>query len=510
MICIFAYCIWCYIEYMKRVFALLLSLLVITAGLSAQEGYYSSLDMVKGGAALKDSLYNIIRVHKQISYGSGVNSTWGAFYTTDAIDDNGKLRVADMYSDIVRYFGNKGDVVQGMNIEHSVAKSWWGGDKNNAYHDLHHLNPSDATANSRKSNYPLGKLTSVTWDNGVTFVGKAVVDGKSENAYEPCDEYKGDFARTFMYMFTCYQNLTWSYTWMNYANSTYPTLKPWAVDMLLQWHKQDPVSEKEIARNNAVYQVQGNRNPYIDYPQLADYVWGDSIDYTFNFAGKVIGGGSAGGGDKDEDEGEQGSGNFSGEHFVIVTDASKLAVGDSLIIAYDNYAMGAQNGNYRLSVDIEVADDRISSYGDDVQIVVLKKGVISGTFALYTGDGYLAAASSSSNYIATEDNLDADGSWTIDIDSSNDAVVEAQGTHTRNILQYNTSAPRFTCYKGTQKSVKIYAKSKKETTSIENPECENLAGGIYNSQGLLLPENINLKDLSPGVYIINKKKILVK
>ena len=140
----------------------------------------------------------------------------------------------------------------------------------------------------------------------------------------------------------------------------------------------------------------------------------------------------------------------------------------------------------------------------------LKKGVISGTFALYTGDGYLAAASSSSNYIATEDNLDADGSWTIDIDSSNDAVVEAQGTHTRNILQYNTSAPRFTCYKGTQKSVKIYAKSKKETTSIENPECENLAGGIYNSQGLLLPENINLKDLSPGVYIINKKKILVK
>ena len=256
---------------------LLLSLFAVVV--LAQADYYKSVDGVNGGATLKTALYELIKNHKKISYGSGESSTWGAFYTTDAVVENGKRRVLDMYSAEKRYFGSKGSAVSGMNIEHSVAKSWWGGTQNNAYCDLHHLNPSDQNANSRKSNYPLGELTSVSWDNGVTFVGKANIDGKSnQNAYEPCDEYKGDFARVFMYMFTCYQNLTWEYTWMNYEKSTYPTLKPWAVELLLKWHKQDPVSEKEVNRNNAVYAVQGNRNPFVDYPQLADYVWGDSIN----------------------------------------------------------------------------------------------------------------------------------------------------------------------------------------------------------------------------------------
>ena len=261
----------------------------------AQHDYFADINGIKGGADMKNALYNIIKEHKRISYGSGEDKTWGAFYTTDAVVENGKRRVLDMYSGEKRYFGNKGSAVGGMNIEHSVAKSWWGGTNNNAYCDLHHLNPSDQNANSRKSNYPLGELTSVSWDNGVTFVGKANIDGSSQNAYEPCDEYKGDFARVFMYMFTCYQDLTWEYTWMNYEKSTYPTLKPWAVALLLKWHKQDPVSEKEINRNNAVFAIQGNRNPYVDYPQLADYVWGDSVNYTFKLpTGTEVGTGGTG------------------------------------------------------------------------------------------------------------------------------------------------------------------------------------------------------------------------
>ena len=264
---------------------LLLQFFAITA--FAQHDYFADIDGVKGGAEMKNALYNIIKEHKRISYGKGEDKTWGAFYTTDAVVENGKRRVLDMYSNEKRYFGNKGSAVGGMNIEHSVAKSWWGGTTNNAYCDLHHLNPSDQNANSRKSNYPLGELTSVSWDNGVTFVGKANIDGSTQNAYEPCDEYKGDFARVFMYMFTCYQDLTWEHTWMNYEKSAYPTLKPWAVKLLLKWHKQDPVSEKEINRNNAVFAIQGNRNPYVDYPQLADYVWGDSINYIFKLTGGV-------------------------------------------------------------------------------------------------------------------------------------------------------------------------------------------------------------------------------
>ena len=265
----------------KRFFAAFAALFLVLA--AQAQNYYEPVNNLKGGETLKNALHQLLKEHKVISYGSGATSTWGAFYTTDVVPGT-KNQVADMYSNTVRYFGEKGEAVQGMNIEHSVAKSWWGGSKVDAYYDLHHLNPSDANANTAKSNYPLAELDKnekLSFNNGVTFVGKATIDGKKENAYEPCDKYKGDFARVFMYMFTCYQDYEYKYTWMNYACSTYPTLKPWAVELLLKWHEQDPVSEKEVARNNAVYAIQGNRNPFIDFPQLAHYVWGDSVDYTF-------------------------------------------------------------------------------------------------------------------------------------------------------------------------------------------------------------------------------------
>jgi endonuclease I len=499
---------------MNRTYLFLSLLMLSFAGISAQSEYYSSIDMVKGGADLKNALFDIISNHKQISYGSGVNATWGAFYTTDAAVEGNKRRVLDMYSSTARYFGAKGESVDGMNIEHSVAKSWWNGEQNNAYYDLHHLNPSDQTANSKKSNYPLGELTSVSWNNGVAYVGKAVIDGKSENAFEPCDEYKGDFARTYMYMFTCYQNFKWRYTWMNYEQSSYPTLKPWAVEMLLQWHKQDPVSDKEIARNNAVYDIQGNRNPYIDYPQLADYVWGDSVNYVFNFAGNVIGGGGTEGGGDDNGNGDNGggTGSLSGKDFELVTDASLLSVGDSVIITYDSFAMGAQYNKYRLSVDIDIVDGKIDTYSNEVQVVVLQSGSIDNTFALYVGDGYLAAASSSSNNIATVAQINDNASWLITVDSSGNAQVVAQGSYQRNVLQYNVSSPRFSCYKGTQKSVKIYAKSQKNETSIDGVGQDESPTTIYNSRGVAvrITDYVDMKSLPSGVYIINNKKVFVK
>ena len=310
---------------MKRfISSIFLLLLVVCA--TAQNEYYTSVDGVKGGATLKTALHELIKDHKKISYGKGEDKTWGAFYTTDAVVENGQRRVLDMYSNEKRYFGSKGSAVSGMNIEHSVAKSWWGGNENNAYCDIHHLNPSDANANSAKSNYPLAEIQgNPTWENGVTFIGNATINGKSEKVFEPCDEYKGDFARTYMYMFTCYQDLTWKYTWMNYEKNAYPTLKPWAVDLLLKWHEQDPVSEKEVNRNNAVYAVQGNRNPYVDYPQLADYVWGDSINYVFHLTGEVEGGngGNTGGDDN------TGGGDNSGDEEIEIIDGWKIYLNEN-------------------------------------------------------------------------------------------------------------------------------------------------------------------------------------
>jgi len=231
-------------------------------------GYYDAINGKKG-EALKTTLSNLLLNHTVHDY----NSLWTFFKTTDVRDDGS---IWDMYSDVVRTSS------WGMNREHSFPKSWWGGDVNAAYTDINHLYPSDADANMAKSNYPLGVVGNTTFDNGVTRVGRNTFPGYSTDAmvFEPDDAYKGDFARTYFYMVTCYQNLNWRYTYMVDQN-TYPTLKPWAIQLLLGWHRQDPVSAKETNRNEAVFKIQNNRNPFIDYPELVEYLWGTFAGQPF-------------------------------------------------------------------------------------------------------------------------------------------------------------------------------------------------------------------------------------
>ena len=256
----------------------------------APAGYYSSLDG-KSGESLKNQLHNIIAPHTQLTY----SSLWNYFPQTDAYPEqvNGKLIVWDMYSDnwnTLKYFYYGG--TRGLNREHSVPKSWWGnsGSSNSdiekflAGTDLMHLFPSDGPANSAKSNYPLGVVDVSTFSNGVSTVGYPVTGqgGGSSRVFEPDDEYKGDFARVYFYMATCYQDYTWKYTYMFIdKSSSYLSLKPWAYNMLLEWAREDPVSQKEIDRNDAVYRIQGNRNPFVDDPMLMEYIWGNRQGQTY-------------------------------------------------------------------------------------------------------------------------------------------------------------------------------------------------------------------------------------
>ena len=105
--------------------------------------------------------------------------------------------------------------------------------------------------------------------------------------FEPADEYKGDFARTYFYMVTCYQDFDWRYQYMC-MNGTYPSMQQWAIDLLLKWHRGDPVSQKELDRNEQVYLIQANRNPFIDYPDLVEYIWGDKKGQAFKFSGGSV------------------------------------------------------------------------------------------------------------------------------------------------------------------------------------------------------------------------------
>ena len=243
------------------------------------EGYYSSLKGKKG-AELKTAIHNIIKNAKVLEYGSKKGQTWWGFWSTDR-DERGYF--IDRYSSESEWekSTSQGAAGAGMNIEHSFPKSWWGGATVQAYKDLYNLMPCKKEINTTKSNYPMGIVVSGDKGNGWTKVGKGT-DGKWY--WEPADPWKGDFARGYMYMATAYQDYNWS---GNQApqilqQGAYPTLKEWAYKLYIQWAKADKPNALEIKRNNDVAKIQGNRNPYVDFPNLMEYVWGDSTNIAFN------------------------------------------------------------------------------------------------------------------------------------------------------------------------------------------------------------------------------------
>ncbi len=243
------------------------------------EGYYNSLKGKKG-AELKSAVYDIIKDADVLSYGSGNGKTWWGFWLTDRTSDG---RFIDRYSPESDWVQStsQGTVGSGMNIEHSFPKSWWGSTKNQAYQDLYNLMPCESSTNSSKSNYVMGKVSgTASFNNGATKIGSS---DWGVTVWEPADEWKGDFARGYMYMATCYQTLSWTSAGTSIlSNGTYPTLKEAAYKLYIQWAKADKPTQLEITRNNAVSKIQGNRNPFVDFPNLMDYIWGDSINTAFD------------------------------------------------------------------------------------------------------------------------------------------------------------------------------------------------------------------------------------
>lgn len=261
-------------------FAALTMLVTLTSVAAVPSGYYRTL-VGKSGKDLKDAIQTLIEPHTVLRY----NALWYYFYETDMIP-NSNNQVWDMYSNNEYFFTSQSTAsVSGMNKEHSFPKSWWGGgdvsDGFDAYTDLHHLVPSDGPANTAKSNWPLGKVYSASFDNNVSKVGTPVSGqgGGAKKVFEPDDEYKGDFARMYFYVATIYQNYQWvspSGEWMlEQYDDNWKVFNNWSIDLLLQWARNDSVSSKEINRNDAVFRYQNNRNPFIDDPLLCEYIWGN-------------------------------------------------------------------------------------------------------------------------------------------------------------------------------------------------------------------------------------------
>ncbi len=273
---------------------LVIGIFALSANAEYDPDYYAGLEG-KRRENLKAAVKEAVKSHRQLVYMDLPNYWQYSDVYPELV--NGEKRWWEMYSDEVYLIGRFQSAKSSfsankMQREHSVPKSWWkvGNDVEYtpAYTDMWNLYPSDGAANMAKSNYPLGIVGSnPTFDNGVTKVGLPVYGygGGAPYVFEPDDEYKGDFARSFFYMACVYDDISWQtkYSWM-FVKSPYPTLQPWAYEMLLQWARKDGVSQKEIIRNDAVEQSQGNRNPFIDFPELAEYIWGTRTSETFRIA----------------------------------------------------------------------------------------------------------------------------------------------------------------------------------------------------------------------------------
>lgn len=323
-------------------------------------GTYYAKAQGKSGAELKNALFDIIKNPSVMDY----DSLWIAYNTSDVrtIEGEADQCIWDMYSGISRYplytyphgtgAGNT-EGVKGIQREHSMPKKWFNptdasasgkksyGDVRPMYSDLIHLIPTDAVCNNNRSDLSYGEVAEdmVQWQSEGGFSKKSTLGGCSTpgwaeqaanptktRVFEPNDEYKGDLARIYFYMVTCYQPgyFSWipvrdadkkktgetavlsdnhSGTWGLAISETgatvtsdmfdagsedaYQPFAPWALDMLMRWAKQDPVSQKEIDRNEVIWQFQGNRNPFVDFADpvngggLEDYIWGDKKELPF-------------------------------------------------------------------------------------------------------------------------------------------------------------------------------------------------------------------------------------
>ena len=253
--------------------------------------YYKAAEG-KTGFALKTALYNIINNHDSRGY----SAIWDLAKAADV--DNYYEKdgtILDVYSekpagadatqftkgtDQCGQYSREGDC---YNREHSFPKSWFGGKVEPMNSDGHHIFATDGYVNAKRSSWPFGEVGSATYtsSNGSKLGSAASGLGYSGTVFEPVDAFKGDFARAYFYMATRYENeiASWEGNSANgdsVLNGTNTTVfEPWMLTMLKRWHKDDPVDQKEMDRNEAVHTFQKNRNPFVDHPEFVNMIWGE-------------------------------------------------------------------------------------------------------------------------------------------------------------------------------------------------------------------------------------------
>ena len=476
--------------------------------------YASSLNGLKK-EQLKAALHKLMDKKKVLPYGGGGKGTWWGFWYSDR--DPQTNECYNRYSDKKFFFDstNTGKSIAGMNIEHSFPKSWWGGKKNDAWCDLYNLYPSDSQANSSKSNYVMGVVVNVKEEAGAGYdkVGTGYADGQLVNMWEPGNRFKGEFSRSYMYMATTYQNLSFTSEGAKQLQTgAYPTLKKWSSDLFRQWSKNDRVDEMEIKRNEAVYKIQNNRNLFIDYPNLAEYVWGDSMDVEFN-------------------------------PYRSITTASDDARYTGMIapedpVTPDNPVVTPQGGTFVKTTTAPVAGKRyvlVANTGSNFVIASTLKGKNYGylptnstvdnsgkvngvndqsVLTLEQGTTGFYIKDANGKYFGQEDKYktvqfvtkDKAVEWTLEPKSDGTFTITSSTGH---VLQYDTKYKSFGAYKPVSANG-IYPMLYVEDTTAGIGTVWTVTTtdeAVYNLQGVRMPADAQL---APGIYIRGGKKFIVR
>ena len=251
---------------------------------------YENLDGMTS-FALRKALCEDISQHTMLSY----NQIRGDKAKVDVRADG---KIWDIYSGYDFYLSDycsNIDIVEGecYNREHVLPKSWWGGSTSEPmYTDLHHVYSVDAMANDKRSAWIYDEVKSTSWSNNLGSKLGTSANWSGETAFEPVDEYKGDVARVYFYMLTCYMNKDFTqggkgYRYFSYSNGVCD-FQSKSLALMLKWHRQDPVSDKEITRNAKVFDLQGNENPFVVEPNLVEYIWGTMKGKPYDCDGEVL------------------------------------------------------------------------------------------------------------------------------------------------------------------------------------------------------------------------------
>ena len=528
----------------------------------------------KSGQALKTALYNIIKTTSSTVVGY---DNLKAAYTKTDVRSDGYLR--DWYSISTHYtpgsnFGTYSAEGDAYNREHLVPQSWFG-EVEPMKSDIMHVIPTDGYVNNRRSNYPLAEVGTATYisNNGYCKLGRCKTSGYTGTVFEPNDEIKGDIARIYFYMATCYEDKISS--WANNAQAsyvfdgnTYPGFNDWYLAMLMRWSKEDPIDDIEIARNNTIasdeVQRQNNRNPFVDYPGLEEYIWGDKKTENFSYdnynnsttivyapafspepgtyttaQNVTITSATTGatiyyafGNDSFEEyngevipitatttlkayavkDGEQSSTVIAtyiidenavipSNTFAKVTSASQIAVGNEYILVNEENKMAAGPLSGKYLTNIDVeVYNNVVTLDDNSTVSVITLGGSSNGYSLKIGNQYLTTTTSKSLSLSGTES----NMWSIT--STNNGYVVDGGS--LGIIYYNKNSPRFLNYTSTgQEPAVLYVRSNIDLRKDPNLSYSQTTFQTEEEQDFEAPTLVNPYNLTGITYSSSDEEV---